>query len=143
VGQTEYVIPADYKEIYLVVESCDFCGHWNLSMADVAREQRHDGPQTADRTCACSDGPRPSPYRIPARTDGPSLGSGWFRVHQWLEGKFRTRHDISCWDCQPSSGFANNELPRSRSVSCKRTKLLHIHTDTDTIAHCARSCFFL
>ena len=87
VGQTEYVTPAHDTETSRIVRCCRFCGHWDIAMAEAAREQWHNGLQMADLTCAYSDGPRPSPYRIPAWTDRPGLGSGWFRVHQWLEGK--------------------------------------------------------
>jgi hypothetical protein len=94
VGQTEYVIPAHCVETERTVEGCKFGGHWNIAMAEAAREQWHNRLQMADSTCACSDGPRPSPYRILAWTDGPGPGSVWFRVHQWLEGKFCTRYDV-------------------------------------------------
>merc|ERR1711974_334077 len=77
-------------------------------------ERRQEAQALGGPVGQTDDGPRPSPYRIPAWTDRPGLGSGWFRVHQWLEG---------------------------REARLVKTKLPQLHTETDTTAHCARSCF--
>lgn len=142
-GQTEYVIPADYKEIYYMVESCDFRAQWDHTMAEAAREQRHNGTmdrrQLTESVLAVMDRDRRLTGYLRGQTDQALAPAGFEFTNGWRVSFARDM--ISHMEmASPRAALLTLNSP-GREACPVKTKPLHIHTDTDTIAHCARSCF--
>jgi hypothetical protein len=125
VGQTEYVTPAHYMEIEHIWEGCEFCGHWDVAMAEAARGQWQSGLQwLIKRVLAVMDRDRRLTGYLRGQTDQALAPAGFEFTNGWRVS-LSTRHGISLGDGQSTSGFTNNKLIRSRSVSCKNKTTAH------------------